>query len=419
MKSQPLSGREYPRFSGIKTFFRLPIAIGLEDCDIAMVGIPYDGSVSYRPGTRFAPSRIREVSSLGRGFHWEHQIHFMKELKVLDFGDCPTVPIDPPQCYKKIEDYFSQLTSKAQKFIGIGGDHSITLPILRAVKKKYGSVRLIHFDAHLDTYPAAWGCEYHHGSFFRHAVQEGLIQPEISLQIGIRGPLAGEEDLDFVKKHKVDVLTVDDIRESGLQAFLKNRIKPFDKTPTYISFDYPQEWLDTFFAEGYHLQDRVLQEFFETFELLNWQEVMKKYDAGSDQVDRQALDYGLTDGFVYGVCNRDLTRATTFFVAGSRIENCTRSRVILKYIIPHLSGALKRVLPPATPFTHKDPSLTPREIEVLKWLKEGKSSWDVSKILGRSEDAVNFHIKNITRKLNAMNRTHAVAIALQKGLIEM
>ena len=189
--------------------------------------------------------------------------------------------------------------------------------------------------------------------------------------------------------------------------------------PTYISFDYPQEWLDTFFAEGYHLQDRVLQEFFETFELLNWQEVMKKYDAGSDQVDRQALDYGLTDGFVYGVCDRDLTRATTFFLAGSRIENCTRSRVILKYIIPHLSGALKRVLPPATPFTHKDPSLTPREIEVLKWLKEGKSSWDVSKILGRSEDAVNFHIKNITRKLNAMNRTHAVAIALQKGLIEM
>lgn len=189
--------------------------------------------------------------------------------------------------------------------------------------------------------------------------------------------------------------------------------------PAYISFNYPQEFLETFFSAGYHLEDKVLQEFFETFELINWQKVMSKYDAESDPVDRQAVEFGLTDGFAYGVCDRDLVRATTFFLAGNRIENCARSRAILYYIIPHLSEALKRILPPAVPTPSNGPSLSPREMEVLKWLKEGKSSWDISRILSRSEDAVNFHVKNILRKLNAMNRTHAVAIALEKRLIEL
>ena len=246
-KFQPLSGREFPRFSGIKTFFRMPIADLDEDFDIAIAGVPYDGSVSYRPGARFAPSRIREASSLGRGFHMSRAVKFFDRVRVADVGDCPTVPIDQEKCYEKIESFFTQVMNSGKKFIAVGGDHSTTLPLLRSVTKKLGEpVTLIHFDAHLDTYPAAWGCEFHHGAFVRHAVNEGLIKPEKSIQIGIRGPLTDASDLDFVKQHKIRVCTVDDIRVNGLEAFLKSL--PEFTGPCYISFDI--DCLDPAYAPG-------------------------------------------------------------------------------------------------------------------------------------------------------------------------
>ena len=233
---KPLSGREFPRFSGIKTFFRMPHVSMDADYDVAIFGIPYDGGVSYRPGGRFAPSKIREVSSLGRGFHMSRGINWFQAMKVADIGDCPVVPIDQKQTYQKIENFVGELLKKDKKFISVGGDHSTTLPVLRALKKKYGTLRLIHFDAHLDTYPAAWDCEYHHGAFARHAVDEGLIDPKKSMQIGIRGPLAAAEDLDFIKKHGLTVCTVDDIREPGLFEFIE-KLPKFDDTPTFITYD--------------------------------------------------------------------------------------------------------------------------------------------------------------------------------------
>lgn len=248
MEYKPLSGREFPRFSGIKTFFRLPHVEPSADYDVALVGVPFDGGVSYRPGARFAPSRVREASSLGRGYHWPRGVNFFEKLKVADIGDCPVVPIDLNKSYKKIEKFFTQLARAEKRFISIGGDHSTTLPILRALRKEYGKpLRMIHFDAHLDTYPAAWECEYHHGAFMRHAIEEKLIDSKKTIQIGIRGPLAGQDDLDFIKKHKVDVRTVDDVRKNGLEAFLKTLPK-FDQTPTYISFDI--DCLDPAFAPG-------------------------------------------------------------------------------------------------------------------------------------------------------------------------
>jgi DNA-binding CsgD family transcriptional regulator len=186
--------------------------------------------------------------------------------------------------------------------------------------------------------------------------------------------------------------------------------------PAYISLDYPQEWLDMFFSEGYHLHDHVLQEFFDTFDLLNWNEVMKKYPADGNPVDETSLDFGLVDGFVHGVCDADRMTATTFLLAGSRIENNPRSKTILRYIIPHLSEALKRVLPAAR--LRDSGPLSGMEREVLSWVKEGKSSWEISVILGKSERVVNFHVANILTKLNAANRTHAVAIAMGNGIIE-
>ncbi|MGZ3768142.1 MAG: agmatinase [Bdellovibrio sp.] len=248
MEYKPLSGREFPRFSAIKTFFRLPYVAVDADYDVGIFGIPYDGAVSYRPGARFAPSKVREISSLGRGFHMTRAENFFEKLKVADIGDCPTVPVDLKQTYERIEKFVDSLLKNNKKFLAVGGDHSTTLPVLRALKKKYGQpLAFVHFDAHLDTYPAAWGVEYHHGAFARHAVEEGLVDPKKMVQIGIRGPLAGGDDLNFVNKHGIQVITVDDIRNQPLPDFLRT-LPAFDETPTYISYDIDN--LDPSYAPG-------------------------------------------------------------------------------------------------------------------------------------------------------------------------
>ncbi len=248
MDYKQISGREFPRFSAIKTFFRMPHVTKDADYEVGIAGVPYDGAVSYRPGARFAPSKIREASSLGRGFHWSRAYNVLEKMKVADIGDCPTVPIDQSQTYEKIESFFSDVLIRGKRFVAIGGDHSTTLPLLRAARKKVGEpLNLIHFDAHIDTYPAAWGCEYHHGAFVRHAVNEGLIHPKNTLQLGIRGPLTGGEDLDFVRQHGIQVMTVDDIRCKGLEKFV-SELPLFESGVTYISFDI--DCLDPAFAPG-------------------------------------------------------------------------------------------------------------------------------------------------------------------------
>ncbi len=248
MDYKPLSGREFPRFSGIKTFFRLPYVDVSADYEVGICGIPFDGGVSYRPGARFAPSKVREVSSLGRVYHWSRALSFVESLKVADIGDCPVVPIDLTKTYERIQKFYAHAYAQNKKLIGIGGDHSITLPILREVKKKYGkAIRLVHFDAHLDTYPAAWETEYHHGSFLRHAIEEGLVDAPKSLHIGIRGPLAGSDDLEVIKKYKMNVITIDDIRGDTLKNICAG-LPDFGTDPTYISFDI--DGLDPAYAPG-------------------------------------------------------------------------------------------------------------------------------------------------------------------------
>lgn len=247
MEFKPMSGRVLPRFSGLRTFFRLPNAPVTADFDVALAGVPFDGGVSFRPGARFAPAAVREASVLGRGFHLTRGKNVFDRLRVADVGDAPTVPIDPKQTYKKVEKFFESILKTNKKFVAVGGDHSLTLPLLRAVRKKVGKpLSLIHFDAHLDTYPAAWGCEYHHGAFMRHALEEKLIDGKTSLQIGIRGPLTGADDLDVVKKYKVRYVTVDEIRVKGLESFLATL--PEFARPTYLSYDI--DCLDPAFAPG-------------------------------------------------------------------------------------------------------------------------------------------------------------------------
>lgn len=247
-KYEPLSGREFPRFSGIKTFFRLPHVPIDADYDVGIVGVPFDGGLSYRPGARFAPTKVREVSSLGRVFHFGRMASFTEKLKVADIGDCPTVPIDLTKTYERIQSFYGKILSQKKRVISVGGDHSITLPILREFKKAYGKpVRFVHFDAHLDTYPAAWDMDYHHGSFARHAIEEGLIDAKGSVQIGIRGPLTGSSDLDVVQKNGVRVCTVDEVRSQSLKSFIDS-LPDFGNDPVYISYDI--DCLDPAYAPG-------------------------------------------------------------------------------------------------------------------------------------------------------------------------
>ncbi|MEK6554892.1 MAG: agmatinase [Bdellovibrionota bacterium] len=247
MKYEPMSGREFPRFSGIKTFFRLPHVPVDADYEIGIAGVPFDGGLSYRPGARFAPTAVRDVSSLGRGYNWPRGTHIWSTRKVADVGDSPTVPIDLKMSHEKIEKFFTGMFMGGKKVIAVGGDHSVTLPILRAAHKKHGKLSLIHFDAHMDTYPAAWGVDYHHGTFARHAVEEGLIDPKNSIQIGLRGPLVDDNDLKFPKEHGLRSVTVDDIRIPGLEKFL-TQLPEFNTLPTYITFDV--DCLDPVYAPG-------------------------------------------------------------------------------------------------------------------------------------------------------------------------
>lgn len=248
MEYKPLSGREFPRFSAVKTFFRLPHVPIDADYDVGIVGVPFDGGVSYRPGGRFAPMKVREVSALGRGFHWTRGLSLFEKIRIADIGDLPTNPISLTETHALIEKHALEILQKKKKMVSIGGDHSCTLPLLRAHRKFHGKpLGLIHFDAHLDTYPAAWGQEYHHGSFLRHAVEEGLVDPKRVVQFGIRGPLAGSGDLDFPTKHGFKVFTMDDIREKPLNEFLK-QIPTWKDHPTYVSFDI--DALDPAYAPG-------------------------------------------------------------------------------------------------------------------------------------------------------------------------
>ena len=182
-----------------------------------------------------------------------------------------------------------------------------------------------------------------------------------------------------------------------------------------VNVSFPSEYLERYVSKGYHLYDGVAIEMLNTFEIQNWKEVGEKYPPGV--VELEAAEFGLKDGFSYGVRSRDCASGSGFTFAGPSVENNDRTKTIIQYAVPHLTEVMRRLLLQKKAET--DYPLTPRELEVLKWLSHGKSSWDISVILGISEETVNFHAGNIMRKLNAMNRIHAVAIALSNGLIEM
>lgn len=247
MEFRPLSGREYPRFTAIKTFFRLPHGHLNDPFDVAILGLPFDGALSYRPGARFGPSRVREASSLGRGFHMESQEDVFSRIRCADGGDLKIDPLSQEKTFTLVEESVYEWLKSGKKTLIFGGDHSITLPILRAYRRYFGEpLAFLHFDAHLDTYPPAWGHEYHHGAFLRHALEEGLVYGPNVIQFGIRGPLASEDDWEVNRKFGIQSFGVGDVKRMCLG------LTPWPqclwRRPTYISFDI--DCLDPSYAPG-------------------------------------------------------------------------------------------------------------------------------------------------------------------------
>ncbi len=187
----PVSGTDVPRFAGFSTFARLPEIRDVPRCDVAILGVPFDAGTSYRPGARFGPQAIRQASRhLRTNYHPDYDTEPFVQLQVADAGDLACNPFRIEEAIEQIEAGANELLDRVDGIVSLGGDHTIALPLLRAVNRKVGGpVALLHFDAHLDTWDTYFGAPYTHGTVFRRAGEEGLFLDDVSMHVGIRGPL--------------------------------------------------------------------------------------------------------------------------------------------------------------------------------------------------------------------------------------
>jgi agmatinase len=225
-----------PRFGQLATFMLLPAADSPAGLDVALLGIPYDGGVSYRSGARFGPRAVREQSSLIRPWNPVLKVHPFERLRVADCGDVDVVPISIERTYEAIEAKIDVVTAAGARPLSIGGDHSITLPLLRALARRHGPLGVVHFDAHPDTWDEYFGSKFFHGTPFRRAIEEGAVDPRRMIQVGIRGPLYGPEDFAFHDEHGLEVLRIEAIKERGT-AWAGERLSRLRGMPLYLSFD--------------------------------------------------------------------------------------------------------------------------------------------------------------------------------------
>jgi agmatinase len=226
-----------PRFGGITTFALLPLLNELQSADVAVLGIPFDSGVSYRPGARFGPGHIREASRLLRPYNPQLDASPFATMQVADAGDLSANPFDIEAALKSIESGYVKVLKKAKRIITLGGDHTITLGILRALKAKHGPISVIHFDAHLDTWDSYFGADYTHGTTFRRASEEGLLDPQGCIHVGIRGPLYAKSNLDDDKELGFQIFSAVEIEELGINEAIAKMKKRVGSKPVYISID--------------------------------------------------------------------------------------------------------------------------------------------------------------------------------------
>jgi len=235
---QPVSGTIVPRFAGPSTFARLPELRDVSHCDIAILGIPFDAGTSYRPGARFGPQSIRQASRhLRTQYHPSYDTEPFVEQQVADAGDISCNPFNIEEAVGQIQMAATEMLGKVDSIISLGGDHTIALPLLRAVNHFHGPVALVHFDAHLDTWDTYFGAPYTHGTPFRRAAEEKLFLDHASMHVGIRGPLYSREDLDNDEELGFKVVHCDEFQKEGLD-HIATRIKErVGDRPMYLSID--------------------------------------------------------------------------------------------------------------------------------------------------------------------------------------
>ncbi|AZP71474.1 agmatinase [Pseudomonas poae] len=245
---QPMDAAVIPRFAGIPSFMRLPIFSNPADVQIALLGIPWDGGTTNRAGARHGPREVRNQSSMMRKVHHVSHIAPYDLVRVGDLGDAPVNPIDLLDSLKRIEGFYREVHEAGTVPLSVGGDHLVTLPIFRAIARDR-PVGMVHFDAHSDTNDRYFGDNlYTHGTPFRRAIEEGLLDPKRTVQIGIRGSIYSAEDEDFAKDCGIRVIHMEEFADIGVAATIAEARRIVGDEPTYITFDV--DVLDPAFAPG-------------------------------------------------------------------------------------------------------------------------------------------------------------------------
>jgi agmatinase len=233
----PVDATRVPRYAGPETFARLPRIDQAAQADVIVVGVPFDSGVSYRPGARFGPSHIRASSKLLRPYNPAQDVHPFRAQQVVDAGDIAVNPFDLNQAIDTIAAETAKLCAGGAALVTLGGDHTIALPLLRTMHRQHGPIAVLHFDAHLDTWDTYFGAAYTHGTPFRRASEEGLIDLAHCQHVGIRGPLYSSTDLEDDRALGFAIVRADDYEIDGVRGVVDRMRARLGDAPVYVSID--------------------------------------------------------------------------------------------------------------------------------------------------------------------------------------
>lgn len=245
---QPASALSSPRFCNMGTFMRMQKVDSAEGLDFAIAGAPFDTASSFRSGSRFGPNAIRNISAMMKPNNVIMQVNIMDGLKGGDIGDFNVTPGYIHPTYQAIEEGVANILKENACPIVLGGDHSISLAELRAVAKKYGPVALVHFDSHSDLCDEVFGQKYNHGTPFRRALEENLIDASHSIQVGMRGSLYDPDEHKMAAELGMKLIPAHKVREMGLETLIKTILERVGDKPCFLTFDI--DFVDPAYAPG-------------------------------------------------------------------------------------------------------------------------------------------------------------------------
>jgi agmatinase len=233
----PVDALAVPRYAGFTTFARLPRIDDVDDHAVAVLGVPFDSGVTYRPGARFGPAYIRQASRLLRPYNQELGVAPFRTAQVVDAGDVAASPFSIPDALASIEQEVGRLTADGRRIVVLGGDHTVALPVLRALTAQHGPVALLHFDAHLDTWDTYFDAPYTHGTPFRRAAEEGLLLKGRSAHVGIRGSIYDPADLEDDARFGFTIVHAQEFERRSVGEIVARLVDRVGDAPLYVSVD--------------------------------------------------------------------------------------------------------------------------------------------------------------------------------------